>query len=309
VPSGFGFSSTWRDVIAGVDLAGRRVLITGGGSGLGAETARALAAAGAEVTIAVRDRAATANPHVRAVYLDLADRTSIRALGEAWEGPLHVLVNNAGGILPSLQRSPEGWELQFATNHLGHFALSAGLRAALARGAAEAGEARIVTLSSAGHLASPVIFDDLHFRYRQYTDLLGYAQSKTANVLFGVAASARWAGDGISANAAMPGPTYTGFQRNMDPERLRQRAGGADLAAGEVPPGWKSLAQGAATTVFLAASPLVKHVGGGYFEDCHEAEVAADGNGYTSGVAPYALDPDNAERLWRVSQELLSAAG
>jgi hypothetical protein len=146
---------------------------------------------------------------------------------------------------------------------------------------------------------------DLHFAYRQYTDTLAYGQAKTANVLFGVGATARWADDGIFANAAMPGPTLTGFQRNMDPERLRQRLGGADLAPGEVPPGFKTLQQGAATTVFLAASPLVSGIGGRYFEDSNEAVVVADNNGYRSGVAPYALDQANADRLWSVSQQLL----
>src|SRR5450755_3765287 len=132
-----------------------------------------------------------------------------------------------------------------------------------------------------------------------------YGQAKTANVLFGVGATARWADDGIFANAAMPGPTLTGFQRNMDPERLRQRLGGADLAPGEVPPGFKTLQQGAATTVFLAASPLVSGIGGRYFEDSNEAVVVADNNGYRSSVAPYALDQANADRLWSVSQQLL----
>jgi NAD(P)-dependent dehydrogenase (short-subunit alcohol dehydrogenase family) len=300
----FGFASTTADVTRGVDLGGLRVVVTGGGGGLGRAAALALAAAGAQVTITVRALAPPPDPAIEVARLDLADLTSIRQFTGSWQGPLHVLVNNAGGILPELQRTPQGWEMQFAVNHLGHFALSQGLHAALAAGAAEVGEARVVTLSSSGHLASPVIFDDLHFRFRQYSDMLGYAQSKTANVLFGVEASRRWAADGICANAAMPGPTYTGFQRNMDPERLRERAAGADLAAGETPPGWKTLEQGAATTVFLAASPLVKGIGGRYFEDCAEAETVHDGNGYRRGVAPYALDPDNAARLWHLSQQM-----
>jgi NAD(P)-dependent dehydrogenase (short-subunit alcohol dehydrogenase family) len=307
IVSPFGFSSTPAEVTRGVDLGGRRIVVTGGGGGLGRATALALAEVGAEVTVAVRSLVEPPDPAVRVARLDLADLASVRDFAASWRGPLHVLVNNAGGILPTLQRTAQGWELQFATNHLGHFALSLGLRSALAAGAEEVGEARIVTLSSAGHLASPVIFDDLHFRFRQYTDLLGYAQSKTANVLFGVEASRRWASDGIRANAAMPGPTYTGFQRNMDPARLRERSGGADLAAGEVPPGWKTLKQGAATTVFVTASPLVRGVGGRYFEDCGEAEVVFEGDGYRRGVAPYALDPDNADRLWRVSEELTGA--
>jgi NAD(P)-dependent dehydrogenase (short-subunit alcohol dehydrogenase family) len=313
----FGFSSTTAQVTAGLDLTGRRIVVTGAASGLGWETSRALAAVGAEVTLAVRSLDAgakaaaeiaqlTGNTLVRAAHLDLTDRPSIARFAAGWSGPLHVLVNNAGGILRNLDRTPEGWEKQFAVNHLGHFELANLLRPALAAGAAEGGEARIVSLSSSGHLYSPVVFDDVHFRYRQYADTLAYGQAKTANVLFDVGATARWAGDRIFANAAMPGPTLTGFQRNMDPERLRQRLGGADLAGGEMPMGFKTLEQGAATTVFLATSPLVSGVGGRYFEDSNEAVVVADNNGYRSGVAPYALNEANADRLWMLSEQLLS---
>ena len=316
IRSSFGFASTTQDVTAGVDAGGLRVVVTGGAAGLGAETARALAAIGADVTLAVRSldagrRAAerisqaTGNPGVRAAYVDLAERSSIARFASDWTGPLHVLINNAGGIIPELQRTPDGWEMQFAVNHLGHFELARRLRPALAAGAAGRREARIVTLTSSGHMYSPVVFDDLHFAYRGYTDALGYGQAKTANVLFGVGATRRWAHDGIFANAAMPGPTLTGFQRNMDPERLRARIGNADIDGGEVPAGFKSIQQGAATTVFLAVSPVVSGVGGRYFENCNEAAVVPDNNGYASGVAPYALDEANADRLWQVSEHLL----
>lgn len=224
----FGFSSTTADVTAGLDLTGRRIIVTGGASGLGRETSRALAAAGAQVTLAVRspeagERAAaeiarsTGNPAARAARLDLTDRASVALFAGAWRGPLHVLVNNAGGILPSLQRTPQGWERQFALNHLGHFELASRLHAALSAGASALGEARIVSLSSSGHLYSPVVFDDLHFAYRQYTDTLAYGQAKTANVLFGVGATTRWAGDGISANVAMPGPVLTASSATWAP--------------------------------------------------------------------------------------------
>jgi NAD(P)-dependent dehydrogenase (short-subunit alcohol dehydrogenase family) len=295
----FGPSSTAAEVLDGVDLTGQRAVVTGGGAGLGLATAQALADAGAEVTVAVRSRA-VAGPWATAA-LDLADLRSVARFAEQWQGPLHMLVNNAGGILPALQRTPEGWERQFAVNHIGHFALSLALHDALAA----ADGARIVTVSSAGHLASPVVFDDLHFRYRPYQDLLAYAQSKTANVLFGVEASRRWAADGITANAVAPGPVLTGFQRNMDPERLRSRLGGRPVREGEVPPGWKSPEQGVATFVLLAASPLAADVTGGYFEDCAEAERVDHGGDYSHGVAPYALDPANAARLWDESLRLL----
>ncbi len=308
-----GFSSTADEVAEGIDLSGKRAIVTGGSSGLEIETARSLAAAGAEVTLAVRNTdegarvaaditASTGNNRVRVGHLDLVDRTSIARFVSEWNGPLHILVNNAGGTLLTLERTAEGWEKQFAVNHLGHFALAVGLHDALAA----AGEARIVVLSSSGHLYSPVVFDDIHFAYRPYGDMLAYGQSKTANVLFAVGATARWAKHGITANAAMPGSVHTNFERNMDPDLLRALLGGKDLFGNDVPLRWKTPQQGAATSVLLATSPLVKGVGGRYFEDCNEAVPVADNNGYMSGVAPYALNPANADRLWDESQRLLA---
>ena len=309
----FGFSSTAAMVSEGIDLSGKRAIVTGGSSGLGIETARALAAAGAEVTLAVRNTdagarvaaditASTGNSRVWVGRLDLVDRTSIARFVSAWNGPLHILVNNAGGILPTLERTAEGWEKRFAVNHLGHFALAVGLHDALAA----AGEARIVAVSSSGHLYSPVIFDDIHFAYRPYLDMLAYGQSKTANVLFAVGATARWAKDGITANAAMPGSVHTNFTRNMDPDVVRALLDGQGLVGSDVPLRWKTPQQGAATSVLLATSPLLKDVGGRYFEDCNEAVRVSDNNGYVSGVAPYALDPANADRLWEESLRLLA---
>jgi NAD(P)-dependent dehydrogenase (short-subunit alcohol dehydrogenase family) len=310
----FGRSTTASEVLGDTDLTGRRAIVTGGGSGLGRETARALAGARAAVTLAVRDtargaRAAaeltaeTGNSDIYVAQLDLADPGSAARFAAQWEGPLHMLVNNGGGIVQTLQRTPQGWEQQFAVNHLGHFALTLGLHDAL--GAADG--ARVVTVSSSGHLASPVVFDDLHFRFRRYGDALAYGQSKTANILFGVEASRRWANDGITANAAAPGPVLTGFQTNMDPERLRARLGGREPVPGDVPEGWKSAAQGVATFVLLAASPLTSGVTGTYFEDCAPAGLVTEAGDYSHGVAPFALDPANAERLWDVSEQLLRA--
>jgi NAD(P)-dependent dehydrogenase (short-subunit alcohol dehydrogenase family) len=208
----FGFDSTAAQVAAGIDLSGKRAVVTGGSSGIGVETARALAGAGADVTLAVRNTdagertaaditATTGNTAIHVGRLDLADQASVAGFVANWSGPLHLLVNNAGVMaLPDLQLSPEGWEMQFATNHLGHFALALGLHDALA-----AGDARIVSLSSRGHLQSPVIFDDLSFTSRPYDPMLAYGQSKTANVLFAVEATRRWGGDGIAANAVHPG--------------------------------------------------------------------------------------------------------
>ncbi|MEU2105190.1 SDR family NAD(P)-dependent oxidoreductase [Nocardia sp. NPDC019255] len=302
----FTAESTAAEVLAGVDLTGRRAVVTGGASGIGVETARALACAGAEVTLAVRDLAAgertaadiagaTGNDTVRVAPLDLADRASVAAFVAAWAGPLHMLINNAGMMASPLLRTPQGWEMQFATNHLGHFALATGLRRALAA----AGTARVVSVSSSAHHRSPVVFDDIHFERRPYDPWSAYGQSKTANVLFAVEATRRWAEDGITVNALMPGGIRTNLQRHVSEEeleRLRAAAGGASV--------WKTPQQGAATSVLVAASPLLDGVGGRYFEDCNEAVVGV--LSARNGVAEYALDPDAAARLWQVSSDTLA---
>ncbi|MQA81724.1 MAG: SDR family NAD(P)-dependent oxidoreductase [Streptosporangiales bacterium] len=303
----FSATSTAAEVVAGVDLTGRHAVVTGGASGIGVETARALAGAGAEVTLAVRDTEAgkrtaddiagtTGSTRILVAGLDLADRASVRAFVDQWDGPLHVLVDNAGVMASPEKRTPEGWELQFATNHLGHFALATGLHDALA----SAGGARLVSVSSTAHLRSRVVFDDLHFERRAYDPWLAYGQSKTANVLFAVEATRRWSSDGITANALMPGMIRTNLQRHVTDEeldRIRRQAGDSATVA------WKTPEQGAATSVLAAASPLLDGVGGRYFEDCDEAEPHRPGT--RRGVAAYALDPEAAERLWQVSVELL----
>jgi NAD(P)-dependent dehydrogenase (short-subunit alcohol dehydrogenase family) len=296
----FGAHSTASDVVTGVDLSGRRAIVTGAASGIGVETARVLASAGAEVTLAVRDIdaggrvaadvvATTGNCAVHVAYLDLVDRASIRTLASSWRGPLHILVNNAGVMALPEQHTAEGWEMQFATNHVGHFALALGLHGALAA----AGSARIVSVSSSAHLRSPVIFDDLHFAFRPYDPWAAYGQSKTANVLFAVEATRRWAADGIVANALMPGAIATNLQRHI----------GGMRTAVELR---KTPEEGAATSVLLATSPLLAGIGGRYFDDCNEAVVLTHRPEVAlNGVAPYALDAANAERLWEVSLALL----
>jgi NAD(P)-dependent dehydrogenase (short-subunit alcohol dehydrogenase family) len=303
----FGASSTAAEVVDGLDLTGRRIVVTGGSSGIGVETARALASAGADITLAVRNpaageqtaadiTAATGNRRVTVAPLDLADQASVRAFVDAWEGPLHVLLNNAGVMASPLMRTAEGWEMQFATNHLGHFTLATGLLPALRA----AGGARVVAVSSAAHLRSPVVFDDIHFEHRDYDPWLSYGQSKTANVLFAVEASRRWADDGIAVNALMPGAIPTNLQRYVtDEEIAAMRA-----AAGGGGPSWKTVEQGAATSVLLAASPLVEGVAGRYFEDCDVAGPNQPGT--RTGVAAYALDPEAAARLWDVSAQTIA---
>jgi NAD(P)-dependent dehydrogenase (short-subunit alcohol dehydrogenase family) len=297
----FGAESTAADVIAGVDLSGQRAIVTGGASGIGIETARALAGAGAEVTLAVRNVEAgqkvaqelsesTGNPAIKVGELNLTDQKSVAAFVSAWDGPLHILINNAGIMMSPLDRTPEGWELQFATNHVGHFALALGLHPALA----QANGARIVSLSSPAHLAAPVDFDDLSWETRDYDPSLAYGMSKSATVLFAVEATSRWGGDGIVANAVAPGTILTNLQRYMPEETLNNIRG---------MPIWKTPEQGAATSVLVATSSELDGVGGRYFEDCQDSGLNEPGT--RRGVAAHALDPESATRLWKVSTELV----
>ena len=290
----FGFTSTADDVAAMVDLTGKCAIVTGASSGIGIETARVLADRGADVTIAARNLAAgeraaagirevTGNPLVRAGRLDLTDRRSINKFLGDWWSPLDILVNNAAVFaMPDLQYTADGWELQFGTNFFGHFALTVGLFEYLA---AAAQGSRVVSVSCSSHLFSPVIFDDINFRYRPYDPVTAHGQSKTATTLLAVAVSAQWASAGIVANAVNPGAVTT---------RLQRQIGGSRSA-------WerqKTVPQGAATTILAAVSPLLQGVGGRYFDDCNEAPQVDHRSADLIGVAPYALDPDNAERLW-----------
>jgi NAD(P)-dependent dehydrogenase (short-subunit alcohol dehydrogenase family) len=303
----FGATSTAEEVLAGVDLGGRRVIVTGASSGIGAETARALAAAGAEVTLAVRDVEAGRRAGVpgAVVHLDLADPASVRDFVAGWSGPLHVLVANAGVMATPERRTAAGWELQLATNHLGHLQLAAGLHDALVAAATDALRARIVSVSSVGHVNGDVRYDDPHFERAPYDPWAAYSQSKTANVLFAVEAARRWAADGIVANALNPGRiASTGLLRSADPAVVPPQsfdpAGSTGVSVKDIP-------QGAATSALLAGSPLVEGVTGRYFEDCQEAGPHTPG--VRRGVAAYAVDPERAARLWRLSAEMLAAAG
>jgi len=298
----FGFHSTAAEVIAGVDLTGKRAVITGGAAGIGIETARALAAAGAAVTLAVRRpeaaepvaeelRQSAGNPEVHVKRLDLSDLHSVRAFVNGWKDPLHILVNNAGIMaVPELEKTPQGFELQFGTNFLGHFALTTGLHQALAA----AGGARVVSVSSTGHLFSPVVFDDLNFDFIPYAPIPAYGQSKTANALLAIGITHRWASDGIRSNALHPGAIATGLQKHI---------GGVKTPVEKR----KTLAQGASTSVLLAASPLLEGVSGLYFEDCNQAQqVTKRPTDFTGGYAAYAVSSANAERLWDLSLKLIA---
>ncbi|MFI6083801.1 SDR family NAD(P)-dependent oxidoreductase [Streptomyces sp. NPDC051217] len=302
----FDAESTAAEVVAGIDLTDRRAVVTGASSGIGIETARALAGAGAEVTLAVRDvdagertaqdiTGSTGSRRLSVAPLDLADQRSVAEFVAAWEGPLHILINNAGVMYTPELRTPEGWELQFATNHLGHFALATGLHPALA----EADRARIVALTSVGHLRQGVKFDDIDFRDGPFDTVLAYGQSKTAVALFAIEASRRWAADGITANAVHPGAVLSNLTRHMSRDELDKA-----IASGYT---FKTPQQGAATSVLVATWPGLEGVGGRYFEDCNEARPHREGD--SGGVAAHAQDPAAAERLWQVSLDMLAAAG
>jgi len=297
----FTASSTADEVSEGIDLTGRRAIVTGGASGIGVETAKTLARRGAAVTLAVRNveagrkvaaeiTAETGNASVEVRPLELTDPASVRTFVDGWDEPLDLLVNNAG-VMAIQERTlnDAGWEAQFATNFLGHFALTNGLHRSLVR----AGGARVVAVSSSGHLFSPVVFDDINFRFRPYDPLLAYGQSKTAVILFAVAAASRWADDGITVNTLNPGAIATPLQRHVG----GKLATPVDLQ--------KTPAQGAATTLLLATSPQLEGIGGRYFNDNQEAatvdERPSDVSELVNSVAAYALDRDNAERLWTVS--------
>ncbi|GAB3430491.1 SDR family NAD(P)-dependent oxidoreductase [Actinophytocola sediminis] len=305
----FTATTTAAEVLADVDLTGLRAIVTGASSGIGAETARALAAAGAEVTLAVRNptagqAVAAALPRARVRPLDLADPATVRRFVDDWDGPAHLLVNNAGLVTGGLARTPQGWELQFATNHLGHFALATGLHDALALGAADRGEARIVAVSSTAHMRAGIDFDDPHFRRRVYDPQLAYAQSKTANSLFAVEATRRWAADGVVANAVNPGGVATGLQRHFTAAQRESLA--AAEAAGVFT--YKTVAQAAATSVVAAVAPQFAHTGGHYLDDAQEAYTVpddADLADHPHGVKRWAIDPATADRLWAVSASMI----
>ncbi|MZD10499.1 SDR family NAD(P)-dependent oxidoreductase [Streptomyces sp. SID5785] len=304
--------ATAGEVLAGVDLSGRRAVVTGGASGIGAETVRALAGAGAEVTIAarrpdaaaplVRDLAALpgAGP-VRAAPLDLSEPASVDRFVRDWDGPLDMLVANAGIMaLPERVLAPSGWEMQLATNHLGHFALVTGLHTALRA----SGSARVTVVSSGAHRDTPFDFADPHFTRRPYDPWTAYGRSKTAGVLLAVGVGRRM-GDGITANALNPGYILTRLQRHLDDDTMR--AFGVMDADGNLTPlpFYKSPAQGAATSVLLAASPLLDGVTGRYFEDNQEARTVRGDEDRPGGVAGHALDPVAADRLWEVAEAAL----
>jgi NAD(P)-dependent dehydrogenase (short-subunit alcohol dehydrogenase family) len=303
----FGPETTADEVLEGIDLTGKRVLVTGGSAGLGAETARAMAARGAEVIVTARDMTkmqgvvqstkARAGADLGVEELELGSFASIRALAErflARHGTLDILINNAGIMACPYGKTEDGIERQFGSNHVGHFLLTRLLERSLAKGA------RVVSVSSMAHHISPVVFDDIQFAHRKYNKWLAYGQSKTANALFAVALNARLKDRGVEAFSLHPGAIQTELGRHQTEEdlaRSRVVQDGRKLT-------FKTVAAGAATTVYAATAPELAGKGGAYLADCAVAAVHAEDSGSTA-VRPYALDPAAADRLWAVSEALI----
>jgi NAD(P)-dependent dehydrogenase (short-subunit alcohol dehydrogenase family) len=307
--TGFGATTTAAEVAAGIALAGKVAVVTGGSSGIGSETARVLAGAGARVIVGARDtgkagRALAGVGNVEVWPLDLADPESIdRFAGRFADSgdALDILINNAGVMATPLTRDRRGYEIQFATNHLGHFQLTARLWEPLRR----AGAARVVSLSSVGHRRAPVDLDDPNFERRPYDKWAAYGQSKSANSLFAVELDRRSRGYGVRAFAVHPGGIITDLVRHMTDDELAAygivRAGGALQTPAT---GYKTVEQGAATSVWCAVSPDLDGRGGVYCEDCDIAAPVPADSKLLSGVRPWAIDPVVARELWDLSERL-----
>lgn len=311
ITSGLDPYTDARDVIRGQDLTGRTVIITGGATGIGMETARALAGAGATVVLAVRNLDAGANAAtdidhgVTVERLDLSSLASVRDFAARWgDRPLHLLINNAGVMANPQAYTEDGLEMQVGTNHFGHFLLSVLLLPALQAGSKPGRLARVVQLTSIGHLRSPVRFDDIHYRTRPYEKWEAYGQSKSANALFAVGWQQRH-GDTVTANAVMPGGIMTPLQRHLPREEMV--AMGWMDEAGTVRDGFKSVQQGASTSVWAAIAPELEGVGGLYLEDLAQAEPWPAPGPWHGVRFDHAMDPEQADRLWRVSAETVSA--
>jgi NAD(P)-dependent dehydrogenase (short-subunit alcohol dehydrogenase family) len=297
-------------LVAGKDLSGQTAIVTGGATGIGIETVKALAGAGADVVIAVRKRdlgeaaAKAVNAAVgaeRAIVgmIDLADLSSIAAFTTAWgDKPLNILINNAGVMACPLTYTTDDLEMQLGTNHFGHFALGVGLARALMNGAEEGRASRLVSLSSIGHVRSAMDFEDPNYRHREYNKWSAYGQSKTANALFAVGFDKRFADLGIRANSVMPGGIMTPLQRHLPREEMI--AMGWMNQEGVITEGFKTPAQGASTSVWAAVGDELEGVGALYLENLAQAPPYDGGR---VGVAPHALDPEAAERLWALSEK------
>ncbi|TNE58437.1 MAG: SDR family NAD(P)-dependent oxidoreductase [Sphingomonadales bacterium] len=307
----FGAQTTADEVLSGHDMSGQTVFITGGASGLGQETARAMAARGAHVILCARDagkleaaaneiRSQTGSDRIETILCDLASLESVRACGEEANrrfARIDLLINNAGVMACPLAHTEDGFEMQFGTNHLGHFVLTKHLLPLVVKGRGK----RIVNLSSRGHHIDQVHLDDPNFENREYEKWASYGQSKTANILFSVGLENHLKDQGIHAYAVHPGGIMTNLGRHLTDEdraALLARVTEADQGFS-----WKTVEQGAATTCWAATAPELEGQGGVYCEDCHIA--AQDDESSEGGVRSYAVDLENAERLWSLSEKLV----
>lgn len=307
----FGFESTTDDVLAGRDLAGKTAVVTGGTSGIGTETARALAAAGANVVITARDSAkadealatlrdAVPGATFDSVVMDLSSLASVRAAAtEVLERfpRINLLIANAGVMAAPFSRTVDGFENQFGTNHLGHFVFTNMLVPALLAGA----PARVVVLSSAAHQRGDVLWDDINFERDEYNRGTAYSQAKTANMLYAVELDRRLASHGVRVFGVHPGVIQTNLGRHLTKEilsALRAQAKGSESA----PQQMKTIPQGAATSVWAATSPDLEGKGGLYLQDCG---IARPATAEVTGVKPHALDPEAAKRLWKISEDMV----
>ncbi|CAN5619065.1 SDR family NAD(P)-dependent oxidoreductase [soil metagenome] len=318
INSGFTATSTTDDVIKGIDLTGKIAIVTGGYAGIGLETVKAFSRAGANVVVPARDRIKAAKnlegiPNVTIELMDLMNPASIDAFAQKFlqtGSPLHLLVNNAGIMWVPLQRDARGYESQLATNHLGHFQLTARLWPALKK----AGSARVVNVSSFGHQMAPFDFEDPNFEHRTYETLLGYGQSKTANNLFAVELDHRGKEAGVRTFSLHPGSVNGTDLGRVAPMDLFKQIGTHDADGNlfpDVAQKLKTIPQGAATTVWCATSPQLTNIGGVYCENADVAELDLgninhqyDDPSSLRGVMPYSVDADNAKRLWTLSEKM-----
>jgi len=312
----FGATSTTEDVLSGVNLQGKRILVTGVSAGLGVETARSLAAHGAHVVGAARDvtKAEAATAQVRQdaaghggsfelVALDLASLKSVRACATeliAKGEPFDLVIANAGVMATPFGHTADGFETQFGTNHLGHFVLVNRIASLMRQGA------RLVNLSSAGHRYADVDLEDPNFDHTPYAEFVAYGRSKTANVLFAVEFDRRHKAHGVRATAVHPGGIQTELSRYLTAEARAKLIAqiNASQPKGAPPFSYKTIPQGAATSVWAACVADAEAIGGRYCEDCHVAEVVTT-PGLRGGVQPYAIDPQHAQALWQKSEEMV----
>jgi NAD(P)-dependent dehydrogenase (short-subunit alcohol dehydrogenase family) len=317
----FGATSTTEEVLSGVNLQGKRILVTGVSAGLGVETARSLAAHGAQVVGAARDliKAEAATTQVRKdaaahggnfelVELDLASLKSVRACADrllAQDKSFDVVIANAGVMATPFGHTADGFETQFGTNHLGHFVLVNRIAPLIRKGG------RLINLSSSGHRYSNVDLQDPNFERTPYEPFVAYGRSKTANILFAVAFDERHRKRGVRAAAVHPGGIHTELGRHIDPSRIQgiiDQMNKQLAAEGKAPFQWKTVPQGAATSVWAGVVASADEIGGRYCENCHIGNVVPDDvtiSAISEGVRGYALDPKNADALWKKSEELV----